>query len=141
MVRPATTDNRYSPVTRSRIDPAARTVIRMSESELRDRWRRDAQLLGDLGRALEQVRLPTVAVRLPAELAERAAAAWDREDGGGELGPEDAAARLQRHRAGSLALIGAAVREHGRRDGGDVVVELGAELVAHAQDAADDLPG
>jgi hypothetical protein len=110
----------------------------MSDEELRERWHRDALLLGVIGRALEPVPLPTVTVRLPGELAERAAAAWDRDDVGG-LGPEDAAARLQRHRAAALALIGAAVGERGRRDGDEVVVELGAELIVQAVDAAEDI--
>jgi hypothetical protein len=109
----------------------------MSEEELREQWRQDALLLGAIGHQFERVPLPTVTVRLPCELAERAAEAWDRDDGGGELGPEDAGAR--RHRAGALALIGAAVRERGRRDGDEVVVDLGAELIALAVDAGDDV--
>jgi hypothetical protein len=35
---------------------------------------------------------------------------------------------------------GAAVRERGRREGDAVVVELGAELIALAVDAGDDVP-
>jgi hypothetical protein len=45
----------------------------------------------------------------------------------------------ERWRQGTLALIGAAVRERGRRDGDEVVVELGAELIALAVDAGDDV--
>ncbi len=111
----------------------------MSEEELREQWRQDELVLGAIGHRFERVLLPTVTVRLPRELAERAAEAWDRDDGGGELGPEDATARQRRHRAGTLALIGAAVRERGRRDGDEVVVELGAELIALAVDAGDDV--
>ncbi|HYH33153.1 MAG TPA: hypothetical protein VD903_22500 [Pseudonocardia sp.] len=47
---------------------------------------------------------------------------------------------VQRHRDATLALIGAAVRGRGRRDGDDLVVELGVDLVARAQNAADALP-
>jgi hypothetical protein len=112
----------------------------MSEEQLRGQWREDALLLGVIGHRLAQVEPPEVTVRLPSVLAERAAAAWDRDDGDGPLGPEDAAARLTRHRAGTLALIGAAVRERGRREGDEVVVELGAELIALAVDAEDDVP-
>jgi hypothetical protein len=112
----------------------------MSEEQLRGQWREDALLLGVIGHRLEQVELPEVTVRLPSVLAERAAAASDRDDGEGPLGPEDAAARLTRHRAGTLALIGAAVRERGRREGDEVVVELGAELIALAVDAGHDVP-
>ncbi len=111
----------------------------MSEEELREQWRRDALLLGAIGHRLAQVELPTVTIRLPHELAEPAAAAGNRDDGAGPLGPEDAAARLARHRAGTLALIGAAVRERGRREGDEVGVELGAELIALALDAGDDV--
>lgn len=112
----------------------------MSEEELREQWRRDALLLGAIGHRLANVSLPEVIVRLPSALAEQAVDAWDRDDGGDLLGPEDAAARLERVRAGTLALIGVAVRERGRREGDDVVVELGAELIALAVDAADDVP-
>jgi hypothetical protein len=64
----------------------------------------------------------------------------ERDDGGDTLAPEDADARVQRYRAGTLALIGVAVLERGRPDGDGVLVELGVELVALARDAADDLP-
>ena len=106
---------------------------------MRAQWRADALLLGVIGHRLAQIELPLVTVRLPSVLADRAAVAWDRNDEG-PLGPEDAAARLARHRAGTLALIGAAVRERGRREGDEVVVELGAELIALAVDAGDDVP-
>jgi hypothetical protein len=112
----------------------------MSAEELREQWHRDALLLGAIGHRLAHVSLPEVIVRLPYALAAQAAEAWDRDDGDGPLGPEDAAARLRRHRSGTLALIGAAVRERGRREGDDVVVELGAELIALAVDASDDVP-
>ena len=112
----------------------------MSEEELRAQWRRDELLLGAIGHQLGHVSLPEVTVRLPSALAAQAVAAWDRDDGDGPLGPEDADARLRRHRAGTLALIGVAVRERGRREGDSVVVELGAELIALAVDAADDVP-
>jgi hypothetical protein len=105
-----------------------------------EQWRRDALLLGVIGHQLEHTSLPTVVVRLPYVLAAQAEAAWDRDDVGGSPGPEDPAARLRRHRAGALALIGAAVRERGRREGDDVVVELGADLIFQAVDAAEDAP-
>ena len=108
----------------------------MTEEGLREQWRRDAVLLRTIGHRFERLALPTATVRLPSGLAERAAAAWDRDDIG-PLGREDAAARLVRDRAATLALIGAAVRRCGRREGDDVVVELGAELIAQALDAAE----
>jgi hypothetical protein len=112
----------------------------MSEGELRERWRLDAILLGEIGQRLTDVSLPEVTVRLPSALAERAAAAWDRDDSGDPLGPENAIARLRRNRAATLALVGAAVRDRGRREGDEVVVELGADLITQAVDAADDMP-
>jgi hypothetical protein len=54
----------------------------MSEEELREQWRQDELALGAIGHRFEKVLLPTVTVRLPRDLAERAAEAWDREDGG-----------------------------------------------------------
>ena len=132
-------DNRYSSVTRSPTGSGSSYRRDMGENQLREQWRRDAELLGGLGRTLEQVPLPTITVRLPGPLATAAVAAWERDDDG-PLGPEDAGARLQRYRAGTLALIGAAIRERGRPDGDGVLVELGVELVALARDAADDLP-
>ncbi len=112
----------------------------MSAETLRAQWRDDARLLGVIGHRLARVQLPEVTIRLPPALADRAAAAWDRDDGDDPLGPEDAAARIARYRAGTLALIGAAVRQRGRREGDEVVVELGAELIALAVDAGDDVP-
>ena len=112
----------------------------VSEGELRERRRLDALLLAEIGQRLTDVSLPGVVVRLPSALADRAAAAWDRDDGGGPLGPENAADRLRRDRAATLALIGAAVRDRGRREGDEVVVELGADLITQAVDAADDIP-
>jgi hypothetical protein len=74
----------------------------------------DALLLGAIGHRLAHVSLLGVIARLPYEFT-----AW----------PEAA-----------LALIGLAVRERGRREGDDVVVELGADLIARAVDASDDVP-
>jgi hypothetical protein len=107
----------------------------MIEGGLREQWRRDALLLGVLGHRFEDTWLPTVKVRLPLELAE---AAWHRDDVG-PLAPEDAAARPVRNRAATLALIGAAVGKRGRQAGDDVVVDLGAELIAQALNAAEDV--
>jgi hypothetical protein len=111
----------------------------MPEGELRERWRLDALLLGEIGQRLTDVSLPQVTVRLPSAPADRAAAAWDRDDSGDPLGPENAVARLRRDRAVTLALIGAAIRERGRREGDEVVVELGADLITQAVDAAEDI--
>ena len=47
---------------------------------------------------------------------------------------------MLRHRAGALALIGLSVEEHGRAEGGEMVVDLSPDLIGNALDAADDLP-
>jgi hypothetical protein len=97
----------------------------------------EARGLGEIGRRLERLPLPDVEVRLPRVLAEAAARAWGREDlDDVNETPEQ---RRARHRAGTLALIGLAIKERGRWDGDEVVVPLNAGLVALAVDAADDL--
>lgn len=95
-------------------------------------------MLGRIGQLLTPVQLPDVEVRLPRKLADAAAAAWDRDDL--EDVEETLEQRQLRHRAGTLALVGLAVQEHGRVDGDEVVVPLNARLVALAVEAGDDLP-
>jgi hypothetical protein len=112
----------------------------MSESGWQRQYRQDARLLGELGRVLALTELPRVEVRLPKALAELAVTAWEREDNDGPLDDETHEQRLERHRAGTLALIGLGITERGRWDGDDVIVELGTGLIALAIDASDDLP-
>lgn len=92
-------------------------------SECQDLYRREAKLLGGLGALLVRVELPRVEVRLPRALAERAVAAWERDDDG-PLEPETFEQRVQRHRAATFSLIGLAITERGHWDGDDVVVDL-----------------
>lgn len=102
-------------------------------------YRQESGLLGEVGLALRGQDIPEVTVRLPKELAERAVASWTREyeEGGHEV-PETPAQRVDRHRAGTLALIGIAIQERGHADGQDVVVALHPEVIGLAMDAADD---
>ncbi|MFI4992102.1 MAG: hypothetical protein ACHQCH_00605 [Solirubrobacterales bacterium] len=79
-------------------------------------------------------------VRLPRRLAERAVAAWERDDGEGPLDPETYEQAAQRHRAATLSLIGLNIAEHGRWEGDEVVVELDPVFIGNAVDATDDLP-
>jgi len=72
-------------------------------------------------------------------LADAAVAAWQRDDEE-ELDPEPNEQRVLRHRAGALALIGLAVEERGRADGGEVVVDFSPDVIGIALDAADELP-
>ncbi|WP_198681765.1 hypothetical protein [Kribbella rubisoli] len=104
----------------------------------------DARVLGLIGTTFRTAGLPSIRVTVPAALAERAVAAW--QDDAGELDDgrvlprhEDPAARLQRHRAGALALIGLSITESGKLDAdGNTVVDLSPELVGVAMDAAGD---
>lgn len=110
----------------------------MNDSPQRARWLQDEDVLGDLGAALAGQ--PTrVAVRIPRPLADAAVEAWQRDDDDDfDLGGETYEQRVVRHRAGTLALIGAAVEDRGRVDGADVVVLLDAWFVGDALHAADD---
>ncbi len=47
--------------------------------------------------------------------------------------------RVQRLRAGTLALIGLSIVERGRREGDEVVVDLGWGLIGAAVEAGDDV--
>jgi len=73
--------------------------------------------LAQIGAALSQQ--PTeVEVRVPRNLADIAIAAWNRHDEGPlDSTRESVDQRRTRHRAGSLALIGAALDERGRQEG------------------------
>ncbi|MER7246334.1 hypothetical protein [Kribbella sp. NPDC000426] len=114
----------------------------------------DARVLGLIGTTFRTAGLPAIRVTVPAALAERAVAAWQQDtweqnaaalDRGGlddaRVLPraEDPATRLQRHRAGALALIGLSITESGKLDAdGNTVVDLSPELVGVAMDAAAD---
>jgi hypothetical protein len=102
-------------------------------------YRADAEVLGQLGEVLAQAELPRIEVRLPRLVAESAVAAWEREDGEG-VDPETFEQRVQRHRAGTLALIGLSIVNAGRWEGDEVAVALSPDLIGVAVDAADDLP-
>lgn len=111
----------------------------MAESDRQQLFREEARLLGEIGAVLSRAELPKVTVRIPSTLADAAVAAWRRDDED-ELNPESYEQRVLRHRAGALALIGLAVEERGRTDGGEVVVDLHPDVIGIAVDAADELP-
>jgi hypothetical protein len=81
-----------------------------------------------------------VSVRLPASLAARALAAWERDDSVNEISEdENHSERAVRHQAGNLALIGLAIENRsGASDGDQVTVELDAWQIGAALDAADE---
>ena len=108
----------------------------MLRSEVSGRWVDDGQVLAEIGRALADVALPAVQVRLPRELADQAVAAWERDDDDAGLLDEFPELREYRHGAAVLALIGLAVRDRGHQAGGTVLVELPADLIARAVDAS-----
>jgi len=100
----------------------------------------DALVLGLIGTTFRAARLPAIRVTVPAALAERAIAAWHRDDDGAVPEPEHPADRVRRYRAGALALIGLSITERGELDAdGNAVVELDPELIGVAMDAADDV--
>lgn len=78
-------------------------------------------------------------VRLPADLAAQALKSWERDDTDGDLPAESPEQRTTRHRAGTLALIGLAIQEDGRREGDEVTVELDAREIGNALETADDM--
>jgi len=102
-------------------------------------WRDDAELLAEIGRCLFVQDLK-ISVRLPASLAARALAAWERDDPENEIsGDENPSERAVRHQAGSLALIGLDVQNRSEASDGDhVTVELDAWQIGAALDAADE---
>jgi hypothetical protein len=101
---------------------------------------RDTQILAEIGRCLTQAALPKIEVRLPGHLARQATAAWEREDSSTAEPPESEHQRSLRHHAGTLALIGLAITQHGRREGDQVVVELDPAFIGMAIAAADQQP-
>jgi hypothetical protein len=112
----------------------------MSETRLQARYREDARALIEIGRVLVQTKLPTVEVRIPAQLADQAVAAWEREDDERPAESETHEQKRQRHRAGTLALIGLSIAERGKRDGDAVVVDLDPVILGLAVGTADDQP-
>jgi hypothetical protein len=109
------------------------------ESERQRRYREDTRLLGELGGVLAHTDLPRIEVRLPRRLAERAVAAWERDDSEG-VDPETFEQRVERHRAGTLGLIGLSIANGGRWEADEVVVELDPTLIGVALDASEYLP-
>jgi len=109
--------------------------------ERQEVWRRDARILGEVGKVLLGASLPKVEVHLPRALAEDAVAAWSRDDDDtSPLGHETCEQRIERRRAATLALIGLSITEGGRWDDTEVVVDLDPEDVGMAMEAVDDLP-
>ena len=111
----------------------------MVDTETQAQYRRDASVLAALGSQFLRMKLPNVEVQVPRALADKAVAAWERDEEG-SLDPEDLAQRIARHRAASLALIGLSIVNGGLLDSDEIVVGLQPGLIGDALNAADDLP-
>jgi len=106
----------------------------MTIRELRRIWAKDAELLVEIGRELDKQTLE-VTVRLPRKLASAAVRSWDRDDDEKvefDTSKETPGQKRNRHRAGSLALIGNSVKMQGQRRGDRVTVWLDAWFIANA---------
>jgi hypothetical protein len=108
-------------------------AVRVTDTGEYARYQADKTTLVHIGRVIEK-RVPLIEVRLPAQLAEAAYAAW-RRDEVGPLRDETAEQRQLRSWAGDLALIGAAIAERGRPERDAVVVKLDVMQLASALDA------
>ena len=111
----------------------------MVDTKTQAQFRRDGSVLAALGAQVAAMTLPDVEVRMSRALADKAVAAWERDEEG-SLDPEDLEQRVQRHRAASLALIGLSIVNRGKADGDEVLVGLQPGLIGDALKAADDLP-
>jgi hypothetical protein len=101
-----------------------------------DDWAADAGALYELAQQLLP-QSPKIQVRLHRHLADRAVAAWRRDDESGTLPPGTPERRCIRSDAGTLALIGQSIEETGVEDGDDVIFRLDAWILGVALEAAD----
>lgn len=107
----------------------------MNEPGFRERLRKDASHLAEMGRYLRE-QFSSIEVRLPLELLNEAKAAWDREELE-PLPPESYEQAIIRTLSGDFALIGLAATRDMRCDEAECVVRLAPGQVAHAIFAAD----
>jgi hypothetical protein len=99
-------------------------------------WAADAGGLHDLAQELLP-QSPKVRVRIPRLLADRAVAAWQRDEEEVNPSMETEEQRSVRLDARTFALIGEFIEETGIEDGDDVVFELDAWTLGNALEAAD----
>ncbi len=105
----------------------------MNEPEEYSRYRRDAQILVEIGRSLGG---SPSGRELPEHLADAALAAWQRDESAEPLARETPEQIRVRHAAATLALVGLEV-ESARREGSDLA--LHPETVADAMAAASEM--
>jgi hypothetical protein len=108
----------------------------MSTEKNYEDWAEDAGALYELAQRLLP-QSPKVQVRVPRDVADRAVAAWQRDEESGNLSRETNGQRSSRDDAGTLALIGQAIEETGVEEGADVVFRLDAWILGVALEAAD----
>ena len=99
-------------------------------------WATDSQELHELARELYP-QTPKVEVRVPRQLADKAVAAWQREDDASDLPEESPERRAVRHESATFTLIGLSIENTGIEDGDQVVFKLDAWLLGNALEAAD----
>lgn len=99
-------------------------------------WATDAEQLHLLARELYP-QTPKVEVRISRRLADKAVAAWQRDDGEGDLPDESPDQRAIRHEAATFFLIGLSIEDTGIDDGDQVMFKLDAWLLGNALEAAD----
>jgi len=106
-----------------------------------DRWENDGVDLALIGASLYE-QDTKVRVRLPRELADAALAAWHREDEDSEDLHTHDESQLEaqiRHRAGTLALIGASLENAPIQISGNfVIADIDSWYIGEALQAADD---
>lgn len=101
-----------------------------------EEWAADAGVLHELAQQLPP-QSPKVQVRLTRELADRAVAAWERDEDTAISLRETAEQRSIRDDAGTLALIGQSIEETGIEDGDHVLFTLDAWILGVALEATD----
>jgi len=101
-----------------------------------DGWASDAERLYELAQELLP-QTPRVELTVSRTLADRAVAAWHRDEDLADLENETDAQRTIRDEAATLALIGKSIEESGVEDGDKVLFKLDAWLLGNALEAAD----
>jgi hypothetical protein len=107
----------------------------MDDSPAQRRFRRDADVLAEIGGCLSG-QLEPVVVRLPRRLAADALAAWERTEED-PIGPESPEQEIMRAFAATLALIGLAVEQTDITGEGEVSISLTPQQVAGSVFAAE----
>lgn len=97
----------------------------------------DSRTLGETGAIALTLEIPTVEIRLPRSLADKALAAWQRVDEEALPADETPEQRRLRDDAATLALIGAAIEAESCQDGEFVIVRIAATVLSRAIDVAD----